>query len=224
MRSVIKGRRIVEDRWQSIADDAELPAGAVIVALARWRRERAALLARDEPVGVRLPNTADVTELAEDLPKLAVVALEFPKFSDGRAYSQARLLRERFGYRGEIRAVGDVLRDQLFFMARSASMRSSCARIAAWKKPWRRSVISARAISRRPISRNRCTGGRAERAKPRVLAAGHCKYQSGGSDSPAFRPVRRFEPHPPSTFTTTVVTLSLASRISAKWMKALTAS
>ncbi|MBK7542212.1 MAG: DUF934 domain-containing protein [Candidatus Competibacteraceae bacterium] len=119
MRSVIKGRRIVEDRWQSIADDAELPAGAVIVALARWRRERAALLARDEPVGVRLPNTADVTELAEDLPKLAVVALEFPKFSDGRAYSQARLLRERFGYRGEIRAVGDVLRDQLFFMARS---------------------------------------------------------------------------------------------------------
>ncbi|MFZ1860513.1 MAG: DUF934 domain-containing protein, partial [Candidatus Competibacter sp.] len=77
------------------------------------------LLARDEPVGVRLPNTADVTELAEDLPKLAVVALEFPKFSDGRAYSQARLLRERFGYRGEIRAVGDVLRDQLFFMARS---------------------------------------------------------------------------------------------------------
>ena len=119
MRSVIKGRRIVEDHWQPVADDAGLPAGAVLVSLARWRRDRAVLLARGEPVGVRLPNTADVAELAEDLPKLAVVALEFPKFADGRAYSQARLLRERFGYRGELRAVGDVLRDQLFFMARS---------------------------------------------------------------------------------------------------------
>lgn len=119
MRSVIKNRRIVEDRWQPVADDAELPVGPVIVSLARWNRERVALLERGEPVGVRLPNTANVADLAGDLPRLAVVALEFPKFADGRAYSQARLLRERHGYRGEIRAVGDVLRDQLFFMARS---------------------------------------------------------------------------------------------------------
>jgi uncharacterized protein (DUF934 family) len=119
MRSVIKNRQIIEDRWQHLADDAELSVGPVIVSLARWRRERVALLARGEPVGVRLPNTVDPAELAEDLPRLAVVALEFPKFADGRAYSQARLLRERYGYRGEIRAVGDVLRDQLFFMARS---------------------------------------------------------------------------------------------------------
>ncbi len=119
MRSVIKNQAIVEDRWQHLADDAKAPAGPVIVSLARWRRERAALLARGEPVGVRLPNTVDPAELAEDLPKLAVVALEFPKFADGRAHSQARLLRERHGYRGELRAVGDVLRDQLFFMARN---------------------------------------------------------------------------------------------------------
>ncbi|MDG4550060.1 MAG: DUF934 domain-containing protein [Candidatus Contendobacter sp.] len=119
MRSVIKNRAVVEDRWRHLADDAEAPAGPVIVSLARWRRERAALLARGEPVGVRLPNTVDPAELAEDLPKLAVVALEFPKFADGRAHSQARLLRERHGYRGELRAVGDVLRDQLFFMARN---------------------------------------------------------------------------------------------------------
>ncbi len=119
MRSVIKNRAIVEDRWQHLADDAEAPAGPVIVSLARWRRERATLLERGQPVGVRLPNTADPAELAEDLPKLAVVALEFPKFADGRAHSQARLLRERHGYRGELRAVGDVLRDQLFFMARN---------------------------------------------------------------------------------------------------------
>ncbi len=119
MPSVIKHRRIVEDRWQHLADEAELPAGPVIVSLARWQRERAILLKRGQPVGVRLPNTADVADLAADLPLLEVVALEFPKFADGRAHSQARLLRERYGYQGELRAVGDVLRDQLFFMARN---------------------------------------------------------------------------------------------------------
>ncbi len=119
MPSVIKNRQIVEDSWQFVADDAELPTGPVIVSLARWRQERATLLERGAPVGVRLPNTADVADVAADLPVLALVALEFPKFADGRAYSQARLLRERYSYPGEIRATGDVLRDQLFFMIRS---------------------------------------------------------------------------------------------------------
>jgi uncharacterized protein (DUF934 family) len=119
MRSVIKNRQIVEDPWQSLADDAELPTGSVIVSLARWQQEQGTLQERGEPVGVCLPNTANIADLATDLPALALVALEFPKFADGRAYSQARLLRERYDYQGEIRAVGDVLRDQLFFMARS---------------------------------------------------------------------------------------------------------
>ena len=118
MRSVIKNRQIVEDHWQAVGDEEELPSGAVIVSLARWRHERASLLARGGPLGVRLPNTVDVVEMVADLPRLELVALEFPKFSDGRALSQARLLRERYGYRGEIRAMGDVLRDQLFFMTR----------------------------------------------------------------------------------------------------------
>ncbi|MBK8537487.1 MAG: DUF934 domain-containing protein [Candidatus Competibacteraceae bacterium] len=118
MRRIIKNRQIIEDCWQHLTDDGELPANPVIVSLARWKQQRSVLLERGEPVGVRLPNTINPAELAEDLPKLAVVALEFPKFADGRAYSQARLLRERYGYRGEIRAVGDVLRDQVFFMAR----------------------------------------------------------------------------------------------------------
>lgn len=119
MRSVIKNRKIVEDEWQALADDAELTAGPIIVSLARWQRERDVLRQRTDPVGVRLPNTANVADVAAELTAWALVALEFPKFSDGRAYSQARLLRERYGYRGELRAVGDVLRDQLFFMARS---------------------------------------------------------------------------------------------------------
>ena len=119
MPLVIKQRQIIADDWHLVVDEAELPAGPVIVSLARWQQDKAALLARDAPVGVQLPNTVAVAEIAEDLPHWAVVALEFPKFADGRAYSQARLLRERFGYQGEIRAVGEVLRDQLFFMARS---------------------------------------------------------------------------------------------------------
>ena len=119
MQRIIKNRQIVEDSWQHLDTAAELPTGPVIVPLAHWKKQRNALLERCDPVGVRLPNTANPAELAEDLPKIAGVALEFPKFNDGRAYSQARLLRERHGYVGEIRAVGDVLRDQLFFMARA---------------------------------------------------------------------------------------------------------
>lgn len=119
MGRIIKNRQIIEDPWRQVADDGELPAGPVIVTLTRWRRERATLAERDEPVGVRVPNTVNVADLVDDLSRWPVVALEFPKFADGRAYSQARLLRERHGYRGEIRAVGDVLRDQLYFMARS---------------------------------------------------------------------------------------------------------
>jgi len=67
---------------------------------------------------VRLTNTDPVADLAPDLDRLELIVLEFPKFTDGRAYSQARLLRERYGYRGELRAAGNVLRDQLLFMQR----------------------------------------------------------------------------------------------------------
>ena len=118
MRRIIKDRQIIEDVWQHLADDAERVEGPVIVSLVRWRQDEA-LRTRAEAVGVRLPNTLDLATISADLPRWALVALEFPKFADGRAYSQARLLRERYGFRGEIRAVGDVLRDQLFFMARS---------------------------------------------------------------------------------------------------------
>ena len=120
MPSVIKEGRVLADVWQMVADDVEqLPNGSIIVSLARWQRERAALLGRGQAIGVLLPNTSAVATLADALLQLALIALEFPKFNDGRAYTQARLLRERYGYRGEIRATGEVLRDQLFFMARS---------------------------------------------------------------------------------------------------------
>jgi uncharacterized protein (DUF934 family) len=110
---------IVEDPWRRLADDEPLPAdGLVVVSFARWREARAALLARRGPVGLSLANTDAVETLAADVSRLDVIALHFPKFNDGRAYSQARLLRGRLGYGGELRATGNVLQDQLPFMLR----------------------------------------------------------------------------------------------------------
>ena len=94
---------IVDDPWLRLTDDAAVPAdGMVLVSFARWREARAALLARRGPVGVALANTDPVEALAPDVSRLDLVTLHFPKFSDGRAYSQARLLRGRFGYQGEL--------------------------------------------------------------------------------------------------------------------------
>ncbi len=115
---LIKNGQPLADPWTTVADDAPLPAGAAIVSFARWQHDRAALLGRNQPIGVSLPPDRPVEALAADLGRLGVVALEFRSFRDGRAYSQARLLRQRFGYGGEIRATGQVLRDQLLFMER----------------------------------------------------------------------------------------------------------
>jgi uncharacterized protein (DUF934 family) len=110
---------IVADPWLRLADDAALPAeGLVLVSFARWRAARAALLARRGSVGLVLANTDEVEELAADVGCLDLIVLNFPKYTDGRAYSQARMLRGRYDYHGELRATGNVLRDQLPFMLR----------------------------------------------------------------------------------------------------------
>ncbi len=110
---------MVADPWLRLADDATVPVnGPVLVSFARWRAARPALLARRGSVGVVLANTDEVEELAPDVVRLDLIVLSFPKYTDGRAYSQARLLRGRYGYQGELRATGNVLRDQLPFMLR----------------------------------------------------------------------------------------------------------
>jgi uncharacterized protein (DUF934 family) len=117
--TLIVDRHIVPNEWLSLADEAPLPAtGKVIVSLKRYREQRTALDASGLSLGVRIPNTEDVGLLAAELASLPLIALEIPKFADGRAYSQARVLRQRHGFRGEIRAQGEVLHDQLFHMAR----------------------------------------------------------------------------------------------------------
>jgi uncharacterized protein (DUF934 family) len=116
---LIKDDAFIDDPWVAVADDEALPEGApAIVSLARWQAERETLEGRNAPLGIRLRADQPPGEIADDLDRFQVIALEFPVFGDGRAYSYARLLRERHGYRGELRAVGNVLRDQALFMRR----------------------------------------------------------------------------------------------------------
>jgi uncharacterized protein (DUF934 family) len=103
-----------------VADDAPLPGdGAILISAARFLEDPEGLCRRVGRNGVIWPNSRDVDDLVPWLDRLAVVALVFPSFRDGRAYSQARLLRERHFYRGELRATGQVLRDQFVFMLRA---------------------------------------------------------------------------------------------------------
>ncbi|HEX2801450.1 MAG TPA: DUF934 domain-containing protein [Phenylobacterium sp.] len=109
---------LAEDPFIAVGDDQPVAPGDVIISLTRFQAEGEGLLSEGRAVGVRLESNEEVEALAYDLPRLAVVALVFPKFGDGRAYTSAQILRERYGYKGEVRAVGDVLREQAGFMAR----------------------------------------------------------------------------------------------------------
>lgn len=109
---------LANDTFVSVADDAALPEGGAIVSLARFQKERDALLARNAPIGVRLKSDQSPEELGEDVHRLSLVALEFPAFSDGRAFSWARMLRTRIGFKGEVRAVGKYIFDQLAYQRR----------------------------------------------------------------------------------------------------------
>ena len=106
-----------EDHYAIVGDDDAAPDSNVIVSLKRFMTEGEVLLS-GRAVGVRLASDEAVEDLAYDLPRVSVVALDFPKFGDGRAFTSARLLRERYGYKGEIRAVGDVLRELAQHMVR----------------------------------------------------------------------------------------------------------
>ena len=122
MRQIIKDNQVVQDTWELLPKDATLEqltnAGDIIVPLAMWLEHSHALKARDGRLGVWLDSDEEAESIADDLEHFAVIALNFPVFSDGRNYSNARLLRDRYKYQGELRSIGDVLRDQLFFMQR----------------------------------------------------------------------------------------------------------
>ena len=115
---LIKNADFVVDTYEYVADDAPMPANGSIVSLARFMKDKQSLLARNAPLGVRLQSSESPEALGDDVHRLSVVAIEFPKFRDGRGFSWARMLRTRLGFQGEIRAVGDYLYDQLAFMHR----------------------------------------------------------------------------------------------------------
>lgn len=115
---LIKDGAFVQDSFVTVADDAALPEGAMIVSLARFQKERDALLARNVPLGIQLKAPDNPELLGEDIHRFSVVVLEFPVFRDGRAFSWARMLRERLKFTGEIRGTGHFLYDQINYMKR----------------------------------------------------------------------------------------------------------
>lgn len=124
MREIIKDKAVVTDDWTVLklneGDTPEavtVPAGKTIVPLKVWQAQRAALKSRSD-IGVWIASDERSETLKDDVTTLPVIAVDFPKFADGRGYSIAYNLRARLGYTGELRAIGDVLRDQLFYMQR----------------------------------------------------------------------------------------------------------
>lgn len=115
---LIREGALVEDGWTRVGDDAVLPDGPAIVSLACWQAQREELLGRNGALGLLLASSEAPEAVAGDLERFDLICLDFPKFQDGRAFSSARKLRQRFGFRGELRAVGNVLRDQFLFMVR----------------------------------------------------------------------------------------------------------
>ena len=117
---LVKAGQIINDPYLRILDDAPIPNdAAVIVPAARFLADADELTKCGAPLGVLWPNDRKLSELEPYLNKIALIALVFPTFKDGRAYSQARILRERYRFRGELRATGQVLRDQFLFLLRA---------------------------------------------------------------------------------------------------------
>jgi uncharacterized protein (DUF934 family) len=123
MIQVIRNRAVENDRWATLGLDPDenmrrLPDGPIIVPLPAWKSRREELLARRDPLGVWLEPSEEPSDIAADLGHFAIVAVHFPKWGDGRGYSSGTLLRRRFGWRGELRAFGELGRDHVFMLAR----------------------------------------------------------------------------------------------------------
>jgi uncharacterized protein (DUF934 family) len=115
---LIKDKKIIDDNWTFIADNEPIPAGDISVSLTRWRSEKEQLLKHEGNLGIRLKPDEELEEIVADLDKFKLVELEFPVYTDGRNFSRARLLRSRYHYNGELRATGQFMRDQIFYLYR----------------------------------------------------------------------------------------------------------
>ena len=161
--ALLKNGKLLRDRWQVAETLGEaLQPGAKLVSLELWQAERATLRGLGA-VGVILPNDADPEVLAGDLDRIAAIVLQFPAFADGRAFSQARILRDRYGYAGEIRAEGPVFADQYSYLLRcgfDVVVVADDVNLDSWKKAASRfsNVYQPAADARIPAYRQRHTG------------------------------------------------------------------
>ena len=115
---IIKDKQVIDDTFSYVSDDAELKSGNISVSLARWKQDREKLQAHDGKVGVRIGPADAVDDIAPDMKDIQLVELDFPDFADGRLFSHAWLLRGRYHYEGEIRAIGHYMPDQVFYLSR----------------------------------------------------------------------------------------------------------
>jgi phosphoadenosine phosphosulfate reductase len=182
---LIRRGRIAHDEFVRVLDDAPVPDGVpVIVPAERLLADADDLARREAPTGVLWPNDRRVAELAPHLGRLALVALDFPKFKDGRAYSQARQLREHYRYRGELRAIGDVLRDQFLFLERAGfdafEVKKDADALAFAEATRRYSVFY------QPTGDGRCTALRARLARGVRNVVGATMIEFGPERAAAF--------------------------------------
>jgi uncharacterized protein (DUF934 family) len=161
---IIKDKEIIEDQWQHIADDPIPPEGRITVSLNRWKAEKDRLTAREGgELGLRLSTEDSLDEIADDLKHFQLIALEFPTFTDGRTFSFARLLRERCHFQGELRAIGDFLPDQVFFLSRvginafefdeTADLNDALAALATFTVAYQAAAGEAEPPYRRSVSK-----------------------------------------------------------------------
>ena len=115
---VIKDKTIIENTWTFIADDAEIQNGNISVSMARWKKDPESFLNREGKIGVRIQPSDSIEEIANDLDMIDLIELDFPTLADGRLFTHAWLLRERYSYQGELRATGNYLADQVFYLSR----------------------------------------------------------------------------------------------------------
>jgi uncharacterized protein (DUF934 family) len=119
MPQLLKDGNVIDNSWQLVdADTDALPQGDILISTSQWHKQQDVLADRAGAVGVWIDSHEESEAFADGIIALPVIAINFPKFADGRGFSLARLLRERYGYSGEIRAIGEIIRDQLFLMQR----------------------------------------------------------------------------------------------------------
>ena len=119
MPQLLKDNRVIDDSWTALAEGAlSLPDGDLLLSYAQWQTFSDQIETHRGSIGVVIEGTAEIEDIIEPLLNLPLIAINFPKFADGRGFSVASLLRDRYNYCGEIRAVGGFIRDQLYLLNR----------------------------------------------------------------------------------------------------------